>query len=85
MPAAVPALSAKDKARLRRYAAALSEVIHERELKRGSSAFIEDHRIEEGTPIYEACRAIFAAHLARVKGRSSPVEAEQLTEKVLAA
>jgi hypothetical protein len=84
-PAAVPALSAKDKARLRRYAAALSEVLDERALQRGSGAFIEDHRIEEGTAIYEACRAIFAAHLARVKGASSPVEAEQAVDRVLAA
>jgi hypothetical protein len=84
-PAAVRPLSSGDRATVGRYAAALAEALEERALQRGSGAFIEDHGIAEGTAIYEACREIFRAHLARVNGTSSPVEAEQAVERVLAA
>lgn len=69
VPAAVPPLSEKDKATLRRYAAHLEETRYERDLRRGSGAFLDDHNIVEETPIYEAALAIFRAHLKRVTGR----------------
>lgn len=83
--AASPAvrLSEDDKKLLRRYAEALGNTMAEKTLQRGSSAFLNDHPMTEGTPIYAAASAIFAAHQARIAGDSSPVDADEAVKKVL--
>jgi hypothetical protein len=84
VPAAVPPLSARDKATLRRYAGHLAETRYERDLRKGSGAFLSDHNIVEDTPLYEAARMIFAAHLARIQGTGTLQECDQVERAVAA-
>jgi len=77
-------LSTKEKVLLRKYAAGLADANLPRPLSRGSSAFLSDYGITEGTPAYAAATTIYQAHLARVNGTGSPAEADAVVDKVLA-
>lgn len=67
------------------FAKAASSTESEKTLDRGAMRFLEDKGIEEGTAAYEAVRAIVMAHRARIKGESSPAEADAAVKKALAA
>jgi hypothetical protein len=83
-PKPAAGLSSKDKTLLRKYAAGLADANLPRPLARGSSAFLSDYGITEGTPAYAAAEAIYQAHLARVNGTGSPAEADEVMQRVLA-
>ena len=83
-PKPAAGLSTKEKALLRKYAAGLADANLPRPLSRGSSAFLSDYGITEGTPAYTAATAIYQAHLARVNGTGSPAEADAVVDRVLA-
>lgn len=77
-------LTKDERAKLKVLADALSGAMSESGLQRGSSRFYSDNEVEEGTVIEAAAARIFSAHMERVHGRLSPVEADHIVRKVLA-
>lgn len=82
-PAAVPRLTAADKVTLRKYSDNLGNALQEKTLSRGSSSFLEDHKVHDGTAAGAAAELIYKAHVARVKGESSPADVDNEVRRLL--